>query len=185
MMDTAIVTADDTKIRSTENGLLMRDDISYDEWLDYGHRLSRRYSAVQWQTGDWINIGENLFGEKYAQALDDLLFSYGTLRNYASICARIPLEVRNSKLTFHQTKHVACLHPTIQKVVIESAVRNEMTGDDILEAVHKILGKTPKPQKSIEGHITGYDGRNLLIEIHVPMNTFEYEQGQPVTIKVK
>lgn len=178
------VTADD-KVNSFDNGLLMRNDTTYEEWLNYGKSLSRQYSRCQFQVGDWINIGESLFGEKYAQALDDLMFAYGTLRNYASICARIPLEVRNPKLKFHQAKHVAPLERHEQKRLLDTAAEYNMTGDDILEAVNKILGKNRRNSDTLEGWVTGYDGKNLLVEIDAPLNSFQWKSGQTVTIKVK
>lgn len=185
-MTTSIVTASDNKISNFDTGLLMRNDISYDEWLTFGRSLSHRYSKAQWQIGDWINIGESLFGEKYAQALDDLMFAYGTLRNYASICARIPLAMRNPKLKFHQAKHVAPLQPMEQARLIQMAAEFNLTGDEILEAVHKILGRDITPRQSAEGAVSRQykqeDGFYLVVKLDYAL---EWETGRSVIIRPK
>jgi len=125
--------------------------------------------------------------ETYAQAVDDTHFAYGTLRNYASICARIPKENRNPKLRFHQIKHVACLEPHEQKAIINAAARAEhITGDEILEAVQKVTGKKTPTHESYEGEITSRIlGRDCTqITILVSRNV-EWEKGQFVTIKAR
>lgn len=176
------VTVDD-KFFEFNNHLRITSDVTYEEWSAYGKKLSKRYSTLQWLIGDWINWGEQKWGEKYAQALDDLSFSYGTLRNYASICARISPENRNPKLRFHQIKHVASLEPREQRKIVDFATSHEMTGDDILEAVQRITGKR-KMITSYEGTIARTysqdDGYYLVIKTDSDLKT-----GQHVTIKIK
>lgn len=180
MSTTALVTGGD-KIRYTENGLDFATNTTYEEWYAYGKKLSRAYSALQWAIGDWLNFGEAAFGEKYAQALDDLTFAYGTLRNYASVCARIPVRNRDRRLKFHQVKHVACLDPESQARVIEEAVKHKMTGDEIQAAVQRITGKRP-PAATITGRVVGCAGRTVSIECD---ELLYYEAGQEVTLKIK
>ena len=175
---------DGDKFEITQTGLTINEDVTYDEWAACGKRLANEYSRIQWAIGDWINFGERKFGEMYSQAEDDTHFSYGTLRNYASICARIPKENRNPKLRFHQIKHVAALEPRIQRVVIEAAVRTEMTGDDVLEAVRKIQGKNVPQSITYEGTVVRWysqeDGNYFIIRADV-----NFKVGQQVVIKTK
>ena len=145
----AIVTVSD-KFWATNIGLSINPDATYEEWEAYGKKLGRVYSGLQWQIGDWINFGEAKFGEMYAQAENDTDLSYGTLRNYASVCARIPAGNRRKELLFHQTKHVACLEWGEQLKVINAAIAGEWTGTQVLEAVQRITGK-----KTSAASITG------------------------------
>lgn len=137
-----IVTAAVTDgFRIRDNGLEVFGNPTYEQWYAFGIGLSRDYSRIQWAIGDWINEGEKRYGEMYAQALDSHIYNYGTLRNYASIAARIPKEVRNSKLRFHQSKYVAPLEPDEQKRILDFAADKNLSGDDIQEIVNKTLGR--------------------------------------------
>lgn len=182
------IVTDSDKIFEFDNHLKFSNDITYDEWMAYGKKLAKRYSNIQWLIGDWINYGEAKWGEKYAQAEDDLSFSQGTLRNYASICARIPPENRNPKLRFHQIKHVAPLEPRQQRKIIDFASEHEMTGDDILEAVQRITKKETK-LKSIEGFVMHeYDtrGGDYIVKIIVDKAGLDYlQEVYTVTIRAK
>lgn len=184
-MSSTIVIGGD-KFKMSEVGLMIRGDVTYEEWSTYGKELAYRYSRIQWAIGDWINFGERKFGEMYSQAEDDTHFAYGTLRNYASICARIPLENRNPKLRFHQIKHVACLELHEQRAIIQAAIQHQMTGDDILEAVQQVNGKTPQTHETVEGTITRWysqeDGNYLIVrfETHIDLRA-----GQVVSIRAK
>lgn len=187
-MSTAIVTADD-KFKASETGLVVAPNVTYEEWAAYGRELARQYSSLQWRVGDWINFGEQRFGEMYAQALDDTHFSYGTLRNYASICARIPHSNRHPQLKFHQAKHVACLELGQQAKVVQYAVANNLTGDEILEVVQKVMGKKPQTRESIEGWVLhSYDTMDdeYVVKIRVDKAGLDYlQEVYTVTIKAK
>lgn len=185
MMETAIVIASDKHIQELDIGLLIHADTPYEEWAAYGKTLAKRYSGIQWQIGDWINAGEALYGEMYVQAVEETRLTYGTLRNYASICARIPQINRNPKLLFHQAKHVACLEPIEQRKILDFAAAHNMTGDDILEAVQRITKQPPKPTR-IEGEISRHykqeDGDYLVIRMS---SDHDLQTGQMVILKAK
>lgn len=182
----AIVTGSDKSFEITETGLIINEQVTYEEWSTYGKQLAYRYSKIQWAIGDWINFGERKFGEMYSQAEDDTHFAYGTLRNYASVCARIPIENRHPQLRFHQVKHVACLEPHEQRAIIDAAVIHRMTGDDILEAVQKINGKKHITHDSVEGVVSRQykqdDGFYLVVKL---AKVYTWEPGQSVTLRTK
>lgn len=136
------VTVSDNPFLITDVGLVVRGNPTYEQWYRFGQGLSQTYSRIQWAVGDWLNEGEKRYGEMYSQALDSHIYNYGTLRNYASIAARIPKEVRNPKLRFHQSKYVAPLEPDEQKRILDFAADKNLSGDDIQELVNKVLGKS-------------------------------------------
>lgn len=135
----------------TDTGLIIRGKPTFDEWYAFIESLSRKYSNIQWTIGDAINEGEKRYGEMYSQALDSRIYNYGTLRNYASIAARIPKEIRNPRLRFHQSKYVAPLEPDEQKRILDFAADKNLSGDDIQELVNKVLGK---PMRTANGQQT-------------------------------
>lgn len=142
--ENSIVTVSDNPFLVTDVGLVIRGNPTFDQWYRFGQGLSRTYSNIQWCVGDWLNEGEKRYGEMYSQALDSHIYNYGTLRNYASIAGRIPKEVRNPKLRFHQSKYVAPLEPDEQKRILDFAADKNLSGDDIQELVNKVLGKSAR-----------------------------------------
>lgn len=179
MITAPLVTASYT--RST-TGLQFHDDITFEEWERLGVSLSKEYSGLQWAIGDWINYGEYRFGEKYAQALDSTNYNYGTLRNYASICARIPPPVRPPELLFHQIKYVAQLNDyEQQRKVIDFAVAHKLTGDEILAIVQKTIGR-PARAEAVTGRVVSVNEHDAMrvVVFDEPNN---WQPGQRVTIK--
>lgn len=63
---------------------------TYEQWAARGLELMRQHNRTCWMLGDWINEGEKAWGEKYAQAHEDTLISYGTLANYAWVTREYP-----------------------------------------------------------------------------------------------
>ena len=55
--------------------------------------------STLWWIGDWLNEGEQQYGEMYAQALDATELEYGTLRTAKWICGRIELSRRRDNLS--------------------------------------------------------------------------------------
>ena len=106
------------------------DNVTFDEWLEFGRQCVRAAESLQWAIGDWINFGEDKFAgaapgngsadglihqTRYDLAVRNLPLEYGTLRNIASVCRRVPLSFRNDKLLFSHHVVVASLEPAKQK----------------------------------------------------------------------
>lgn len=178
-MNTAIVTASDKVFEITDTGLTITGYPTYEQWIEFGQKLSRSYSRIQWSIGDWINEGENRYGEMYAQALDSHIYNYGTLRNYASVCARIPKHIRSPKLRFHQQKHVAPLEPHEQKRILDFAAEKNLSGDDIQEIVARTLGKQPGQRTE-----TGHDSDNAPGLLATVSRKYFENNGAYLTLKL-
>lgn len=93
----------------TNHGMRFPDNYSFEMWLKDGNALGSFSKSLMFCIGDWCNFGEKAYGEKYAQALDNTKFSYGTLRNAAWVCRVIPLERRRPWMSFGHANEVAKL----------------------------------------------------------------------------
>ena len=69
-------------------------------WERCGAFLRHVEGAVQWWIGDWLNYGEQAYGEKYSQAMDALGTPLPTLENYAYVAGNIQTSRRHENLSF-------------------------------------------------------------------------------------
>lgn len=129
----------------TAMGMVVNGDPSLQEWLDFGKTLRGIRSATLWTVGDWVNYGESRtdYGEKYTQALNEMEYDYGALRNLSWIAHAFPLSRRHDKLTHSHHAAVASkkLPANVQDELLNEAAATGMNRDDLREKVKKILKK--------------------------------------------
>ena len=108
-----------------EAGLVVRGQPTFEEWEACGEVLSRADKMVHWWVGDWVNYGEDRWGERYAQALDASKFAYGTVRNDAWVARRFALSRRRDNLSFGHHQAVASLPELEQEALLSLAEPGE------------------------------------------------------------
>lgn len=121
-------------------GLVVNGKPTFKEWYDFGLNLREIKTAVQWAVGDWINYGEEHYPDRYAQAQDETKYAYGTLRNYASIAARVDCHTRVTGLSWSHHAAVAALPADQQTEVLMQAKTERLSRDDLKPIVKKKLG---------------------------------------------
>lgn len=104
-----------------ECGLTLPDGLPFAEWAAVGGLIGRIRRASLWWVGDWLNYGERVYGESYAQAMDATGLDYGTLRNAAWVASRFPLSRRRDNLSFAHHQAVAPLLPENQQRWLDAA----------------------------------------------------------------
>ena len=85
-------------------GLIINGQPTFDEWEQAGGVLKYIEGSVHWWLGDWLNYGEQTYGEMYSQALDATDYTEGTLRNDKFMSKAFELSCRHDNLpfSFHQ-----------------------------------------------------------------------------------
>lgn len=119
-------------------GLTVRGKPSFDEWQRCGAFLKRIEGAVQWWIGDWLNYGEQRYGEKYSQALDATDLDYQTLRDYAWVALKVELSLRKDNLSYSIHKEVASLPSPQQAAVLQRAADEQLTVTQVRALVRTI-----------------------------------------------
>ncbi len=103
-------------------GLVVTRHPTWDEYEGLGAYLRTADKKMAWLIGDWVNLGEQVFGEQAAQALDpDGPWSEKTLAVYSWVCRSIAPERRRRELDFAHHQIVAALPPADQDKWLESA----------------------------------------------------------------
>lgn len=92
-----------------KNGMSPVGSPTFEQWEEIGRFIKKSSRSVQFWLGDWINYGENVFGEKYSQALEETDYTLGTLQNTAWVSSKIDPSRRRDNLSFGHHQNVAHL----------------------------------------------------------------------------
>jgi hypothetical protein len=103
------ISINDPKFAITPTGIEFHEELSFDEWEDLGQKLAPVGKSIGFIIGDWINYGENHWGDKYDDAIKRTGMAYQTLRDFAYVARRVQLSFRNDKLDFTHHRVVAKL----------------------------------------------------------------------------
>ena len=69
-------------------------DLDYELWAKDGALLCEMHDLMPFAIGDWLNFGEQAYGQKYAQALSMTGLEYGTLVKYLMVSKAFPEDRR-------------------------------------------------------------------------------------------
>jgi hypothetical protein len=120
-------------------------DLPYDRWATMGRALGLMDRAGRWWIGDWLNYGEQRYGERHAQALDDTGLAYGTLRNIAWVARRFPPSRRRDTPAWYMHAEGASLPPEQQDVWLDAAEAGHWTRQQLRESVQQARVATVEP----------------------------------------
>ena len=71
-------------------------DLDYESWAKDGILLCEMHDLMPFAIGDWLNFGEQAYGQKYSQALSMTGLEYGTLVKYLMVSKAFPEGRRRS-----------------------------------------------------------------------------------------
>lgn len=80
---------------------------TYDDWARDGALIQSIAGASTWWVGDWLNAGEQRWGETYTQAVEQTGLSVKTLSNAQWVANSIPPAERRRDLTFSHHSETA------------------------------------------------------------------------------
>lgn len=140
---------DEPGITFTATGLVFHASVTYEQWSQYGRKLSLAKKGIQWAIGDWINHGQKSYGDKYTQALEETGLSEGTLKNYAAVSRAFETSRRRDLVDFTTHADVMGLEDHEQDEILEEAEKNDTPRERIRREVTRIKNaKAPKPDDS-------------------------------------
>lgn len=122
-------------IECSRVGLVFTKDMPLEKWEELGHQLFRVETAWQWWIGDWINYGEQKWGETYKAAIEVTGRSAVTLMSVSSVCKEFQISRRREKLSFKHHAEVQALEPEKQDEILDQAEREELTTRQVRELV--------------------------------------------------
>lgn len=112
----------------TPQGLLLDRNAPYKSWAPVGIQLRKLGDWAQFAIGDWLNHGETVYGETYAQAADETGYAPESLQKLKSIANAVPISIRRLDKLFYG--HHVLVAPTKYKpeekvMWLERAIENK------------------------------------------------------------
>jgi hypothetical protein len=109
-------------------GLILPDNLSFEEWREAGSWIGRGTNALRWWVGDWLLYGHQKFGEMQAEVHDITGLSYASLANAKSIAKEFIFSRRREKLSWGHHREVASLTHELRMRCL-TRLRTNISGD--------------------------------------------------------
>jgi hypothetical protein len=117
----------DPKFAITPTGIEFSEELSFDEWDALGQKLAPVGKSIGFIIGDWINYGENHWGERYKDALERTGLAYQTLAQYSYVARKVQFSCRQEKLGFEHHLVVAKIKDSEeQRYWLDMAVKHKL-----------------------------------------------------------
>ena len=127
--------------------------LTWDDWAEEGRCLRDegemlRQKTTEWcfRVGDWVNRGEQTFGESAHQLIDEVGLSYWNIAKYASIARRVPPENRldaRQNITLEHYKLAAQLPAESQAAFLSTAAKTGLSASRLKEQLEENGMLTP------------------------------------------
>jgi N6-adenosine-specific RNA methylase IME4 len=121
----------------SKTALELPSEMSFDDWAEYGARLSRISEGVMWWIGDWWRYGEARYGERAAQALESGNYAFQTYADAGWVAGKIGTSRRREVLSWSHHKEVAALDPEVADVLLDDAIAHEWSRNDLRKQVRE------------------------------------------------
>lgn len=120
----------------SRTGLTLPKSVPFDRWQAIGSQLREIEGAVLWWIGDWLNYGEQRYGEMYSQALEATEYSYGSLANAKHVSSKYEISSRDENLSW--THHRLALAADDPLTALEWAKENEATTQELQRHIRQL-----------------------------------------------
>lgn len=145
-MSTALTTITDKGVSVglfaiADEGLIIPEVFTFEEWAMAGAQFLKLNNRCPWALGDWLNCGEDEFGEKYSQGLEMTEYSYNTLKSYAWVCRQVgPEQRRIDELDFSHHRLVAKMDEAEQDFWLQKAIDNTWSVKTMEQEIKATMG---------------------------------------------
>ena len=127
------------KFRLDTGRLAVDGEPTYEDWEAFGPVLGHIGKNAKWWLGDWMNYGEDNYGDRYRQAIDLTGWKYGTLANIAYVARNVTFSRRREDLdSWGHWQEIASLEPAEQDVVIKRWLDDDLKLAAVREAVRQM-----------------------------------------------
>ena len=138
-----------------ELGLVIEGTPTIEEWTEYGQKLRRVETSMNWIIGDYLVYGEFKYGEKYTQALDESMVN--SWKVYHWVSKHVPPDRRRGDLSWSHHRLIANLPAEYQTKVLAKAADEHLgtrevgnmlrcVSDGVFDEVIRIDGSGDKLQ---------------------------------------
>lgn len=116
--------------------LSFKEDTPFEVWEAVTTQLISAEKSIRWWIGDTLRYGENRYGEKYTQAIEESPYTYGTLANSVYVANKYEdVSLRNEKASFSFHEIAAPLEPKERFELLDKASTQGWTAKQLREEV--------------------------------------------------
>lgn len=120
-------------------------------WIECGRRLGALGRGVPWWIGDWLQFGNERYGEKYTRASRITGYDTQTLMNMVYVASRFGPERRRPSLSWSHHAELAALDASDQERWLDLATKERLS-------VRSLRQEVRSAQRAIgDGRATGSD----------------------------
>ncbi|MFE6578942.1 LmbU family transcriptional regulator [Streptomyces rochei] len=95
------------QVLTTNVGLQLPVGLTFENWELAGRQLSGLVNSTSWWLGDWLVYGKDHYSDRYERGVRAAGLQYQTLRNYAWVSRRFPMDRRRASLSFQHHAELA------------------------------------------------------------------------------
>ncbi|TDC10066.1 LmbU and cloE [Nonomuraea longispora] len=130
-------------------GLVLPQAMPYASWERLGKQIALITDSSTWWLGDWLNYGEKSFPDRYQRAIAGTSLNYQTLRNYAWVARRFPMNRRRDRVSFQHHAELASLAPDEQDEWLDRVEQNRWSRNQLRHQLrNKCVGARVRPQET-------------------------------------
>lgn len=134
------------QILTTQVGLMLPADVSFEDWAQAGRKLTRIASTSAWCLGDWLAHGQQRFRGRYRRVAEEAGLDNQTLRNYAWIARKFTRDRRRPGLSLQHHAEVASMSVPEQDHWLERAEDSSWSRNMLRRQIRSALdGKPAEP----------------------------------------
>lgn len=135
--------------------------MAFDHYESLGRFLGTMKRWTSWALGDWLNFGEGVYGELFAQAVAATGLNEQTLLHYQFVCKNVPAGRRQPTVAFGAHALVARMEPREQSFWLKKAARKEWGERELRDAIKAKRLDTPPPSPLFQDGEGGTDATVL------------------------
>lgn len=137
--DSAIVPSEDGSLlfktfKLTKIGIIT-DGAAIDDWRELGGFLTAVEKSLQWLIGDWIVMGETVYGQTYAELSALTGYAISTLTDYAYVARNVEFSMRIENLSFTHHQIIVAMPPDEQRYWLSEAAANGWSTAELRRAI--------------------------------------------------
>ncbi|MGA5041501.1 LmbU family transcriptional regulator [Streptomyces capoamus] len=136
-------------------GLVIPGQLPLSVWEKVGRELAAISDSSTWWLADWMLYGETAYTGRYREVIERTGLGYQTLRNYAWVARRFPLERRHPELSFAHHAEVASLEPPEQEYWLRWAEQRKWSRNQLRKELRASLAErrehAPEPAAVPDG----------------------------------
>lgn len=149
--------------------------LTFDEWMQVGRTLQTIGGAINWWVGDWLNYGEQRYGETYTQAIEATGWGLEHLKQCKWVAGRVEKCTRVHDLSYTHHRHVAHLTAAEQASWLAHAQAEGWRSGELKAALQ--IAALPAVEEEDDVPFSG-SGHNFNED--APEAVLEYERPLPV-----